>query len=134
MKKTVPVICIICGLLFILIPRYILPVCEYEGYSPMHCSDTARAEYVLGGLLLLLGSTGLFIKLKNRDVFWGISAIVLFSIAIWLPEQFGYCRSERMPCNFGTVRGIRFVAVCGIIAVIISLMNHSMRIRKQGKT
>jgi len=134
MTRSIPIICIISGLLIMLIPRYILPVCEYEGYPAMHCSDTARAEYVLGGMLLILGSIGLFIRRESRDWYLGVSAVILCSMAIWLPEQFGYCRSERMPCNFGTVRGIRFVAVCGIIAVIISLTNHYMRIRKQGKS
>ena len=55
MKNLMAITMIVSGLLLLLIPRYILPACEYEGFSAMRCSDTPRAEYLAGAFLMVLG-------------------------------------------------------------------------------
>src|SRR5512143_2830331 len=119
MKKLVAFSSMACGLLLILIPRFILPTCEYEGYGRMHCSDAARAEYIAGALLMLIGCGTLFLKTETTTMFAALIAGLFFGIAYWLPDMTGYCLSPRMPCNYGTVPWVRFVAVTGFIIVAV---------------
>jgi hypothetical protein len=120
MKKVVAVTAIMSGILLFIVPRYILPTCEYEGYSPMYCLDTARAEYVTGTVLLLIGCSVIFIK-KNTLLSYAAAALCMtYGIAFWLPDRFGYCHSTRMPCNYGMIPGIRFIAVTGMFIMIIA--------------
>jgi len=62
MKKLVAITALISGLLLIVVPRYVLPACEYEGYARMHCSDTARAEYFSGMTLMAIGIAMFFLE------------------------------------------------------------------------
>ena len=62
MKRLAGTTMILAGLLLVLVPRYILPACEFEGFSRMHCSDTAQAELVTGVLLALAGIGTLVLK------------------------------------------------------------------------
>ena len=68
MKKVIAVTAIVSGLLLLLVPRYILPACEYRGHPAMHCSDTARAEYVVGALLIALGVAAALLRLKATGI------------------------------------------------------------------
>ena len=129
MNKLVAFSSLACGLLLILIPRFILPTCEYEGYPHMHCSDTARAEYITGALLVLTGCGTPFLKTETTTMLGALAAGILFAVAYWLPDMTGYCQSPRMPCNYGTVPGLRFVAVAGfmIVAVAVASLARSRR-------
>ncbi len=133
MKKTIAVTAIVSGLLFLLVPRYILPACEYLGHPRMHCSDTARAEYVVGAVLIVLGGLSAFMKRQSTlGVIVPAVSIVLYVAAFLLPDKFGYCLSPRMPCNYGMVPGVRFVAVASAIVMTIALAGAVKSSRKKG--
>lgn len=132
MKKLVGLTALIGGLLLVVTPRYILPACEYEGFARMHCSDTARAEIVAGALLMAVGVMTLVIKWKRAALAGAGAALALFAAAYVLPDKFGYCMSSRMPCNYGMVPGVRFIAVVGGIIAIIALTGAIKQLGKKG--
>lgn len=134
MKRLVAATALMSGILLILIPRYILPVCEYEGYPAMHCSDTARAEYVVGALLVVVG-IGAFLLKSTRTVIIGASVSVIMCISAYLiPDIYGFCHSSRMPCNYGSVPGIRFVAIISGIIMAAAIISLVRRTQKKGNT
>jgi hypothetical protein len=131
MKKAVPLICIVCGILLFLVPRYILPACEYTGKPHMHCSDTAQAEFVVAGVFVAAGVLGLALRKRIVNLILAIAALPVFGVALWLPEKFGYCMSPNMSCNYGMVPGIRFIAACGMVLMTIILARTALQSRKQ---
>ncbi len=132
MKKLVAVTAVVSGLLLLLVPRYILPACEYLGHPAMHCSDTARAEYAVGALLIVLGGTTPFLRLRSMDIACAAVSIVLYVIAFLLPDKFGYCHSTQMPCNYGMVPGVRFVAVVSAVIMFSAITGSAKPYRKKG--
>ena len=132
MRKLVAITTLAAGILLIVVPRYILPACEYEGYSRMHCSDTAHAENIIGALLLVIGAGALFLRSEKAMVACATASFLLYLMAFWLPDKFGYCQSPRMPCNYGMVPGIRFIAVVGAISMIIAIVGLARALRKKG--
>jgi hypothetical protein len=132
MKNLVAIAAVIGGLLLLLVPRYILPACEYEGFARMHCSDTAQAEYSAGALLIATGAVAFFLKQQTAIMACAGTGGVLFGLAYWFPAKFGYCRSPQMPCNYGMVPGIRFVAVLGLAVMIVALVSIARSLRKKG--
>lgn len=131
MKKLVALTSLITGILLILVPRYILPACEYEGFSRMHCSDTAHAEYIVGALLMAIGALTYFSKQTNITAITSAAAFILYCVAFWLPSKTGYCLSTRMPCNYGMVPGIRFIAMTGILIMIAAMIGIARSYRRE---
>jgi hypothetical protein len=134
MKKVIAVTAVASGLLLLLLPRYILPACEYLGHPAMHCSDTARAEYVVGALLIALGVAAAILKLKATGIVCSGVSIILYVVAFRLPDIFGYCRSTQMPCNYGMVPGVRFVSVLSAIIMAIAFIGAVKSYRKKGRS
>jgi len=132
MKKLATITAVVSGVLLLLVPRYILPACEYEGYPHMHCSDTARAEYIVGVLLLAIGGATSFAKTLRTVVVGAVVSSLLYGAAFWLPDIVGYCQSSRMPCNYGMVPGVRFIAVAGAAIMIIAIVSLLKTSRKKG--
>ncbi len=132
MKKLLTGTALAGGLLLLLVPRYILPACEYEGFARMHCSDTAQAEYVVGALMLLVGAASFMLKASWQWISTAAVSGVLFGIAYFLPDVFGYCHSSKMPCNYGMVPGVRFIAVAGIVLMVIALVSFIRAYRRKG--
>jgi hypothetical protein len=132
MKRLVAFTALLSGLLLILVPRYILPACEYEGYPPMHCSDTARAEYLVGAALMVIGGVSLYFKKNVSAVIGAVTAGVLYGVAFWLPDKIGYCHSTRMPCNYGMIPGIRFISITGTLIMIGAVVGLLRTSRKKG--
>ncbi len=132
MKNLVAITVFVGGILLILVPRYILPACEYEGYPPMHCSDTARAEYIAGASLIAIGVVTFFFKKRFLMIVSTVTSCIVYGISFWLPDKFGYCQSPRMPCHYGMVPGVRFTAVAGIIIMIGALVGLARPQRKKG--
>ncbi len=118
MIKMVAFTALLSGFLLLVVPRYILPACEYEGYPPMHCSDTAKAEFLIGAVLMAVGGISFFSKKNIAAVVVAAVACVLYAVAYWLPDKIGYCHSTRMPCNYGMVPGIRFISIAGALIMI----------------
>ena len=132
MKKTVSITALVCGILFLLVPRYILPACEYAGFSRMHCSDTAQAEFVIGALLILTGALTLLLKAPVMPLLGAICSCFFLGLAFWFPDKFGYCQSPRMPCNYGMVPFIHFLSVIGILIMIGAVAGIITSRRKKG--
>ncbi len=122
MNKWTGFTALIGGILLIVVPRFILPACEYQGYAAMHCSDTARWEMAVGTLLILTGVLALFLKFRIGLIVCSLAAISLFIVSFVLPDVSGYCRSARMPCNYGMVPGIRFIAAAGVISGVAAVI------------
>jgi hypothetical protein len=88
MKKLVAVTAIASGLLLLLVPRYILPACEYLGHPKMHCSDTAHAEYVVGILLIVLGGATAYLRSRKADLICAAGSSFSRVVAFLLPDKF----------------------------------------------
>lgn len=131
MKKLFAVTAVVSGLLLLVVPRYILPACEYLGHPAMHCSDTARAEFVVGGLLIVLGIAAALVRLKAAGIFCSGISIILYAVAFRLPDAFGYCHSTQMPCNYGMVPGVRFIAVLSAIIMAVAFVEAMKSYRKK---
>lgn len=125
---------IILGLLLILVPLYIIPVCPTSDVMPMQmgemnhemahgtgkimtCFWTARAELGIGSVIVLIGLLMLF----TRTVFvriglsMSLACIALFSAAI--PTiLIGVCPNEMMLCNMGTKPAL--IIISGILFVV----------------
>jgi len=132
MKKLVALTALATGVLLLLVPRFILPTCEYEGYPYMHCSDTARAEYLVGAMLATVGCVTFFAKKLKLPLFGAITAFVLYGVAFLLPDIMGYCRSPRMPCTYGTVPAVRFITVTGAVTMIVAVAGLANLFRRKG--
>lgn len=124
---------VISGLFLITVPRYILPACEYEGFSRMHCSDTAQAELVAGGLFILVGAIIAGSK-KAWTVIMGCCLSLVLSVSAYvMPDTFGYCHNTKMPCNYGMVPAIRLIAVVGGLIAAAVIFTVIARERRKGK-
>jgi hypothetical protein len=132
MKMVVAITALISGILFILVPRYILPACEYAGHSRMHCSDTAEVEQVAGAVLIVVSVMTFLVKSARMPLISAIFSMVVFGIAYWLPDKFGYCLSPRMPCNYGMVPAVRFLSIIGILTMIGVVFSIVRSYRKKG--
>jgi hypothetical protein len=133
MRKFVAITALVSGILLLLTPRYILPACEYEGYAHMHCSDTALAEFIVGIALILIGGVSFVLKTTKLTAFSAIGCLILYGISYWLPDKIGYCQNPRMPCNYGMVPGIRFIAVVGMLLMVVALAAIAKSYRSKGK-
>ena len=113
------------GILVILTP-IVFPVCQgllelVSGKKvPMRCVWTARAEYMLGGLILV---TGLMIAfLKNADSRRRLSHIVgLLGAFVFLTPLYiiPTCMDPEMSCNVGTKPAL---LILGGITLILGLV------------
>ena len=118
------------GLMVVLVPRFILPVCEYQGYDPMTCSHTAIAEMFLGAMVMA-AAVGLFFSKSGESLRWlSFTALVAGVSVLWMPEAIGYCHSSRMPCNYGTVPVLRLL---GVLIILMSLAGFLLSLRKDKK-
>ncbi len=133
MKRLVAITAIVSGLLLFLVPRYILPACEYEGYPHMHCSDTAQAEYITGVLLIVIGAGTLFLRTDKLALIAPVASVIIYGVSFRLPDKIGYCQSPRMPCNYGMVPGVRFIDVIGTLVMIVAFIGLVKSVRMKGK-
>lgn len=118
MKWLIGITALVGGVLLAVVPRFILPACGYLGFPAMRCSQTARATMVAGALLVGSGLAALMTRQGKTSLGAGVLAAVLFGVAFSLPDVVGYCRGTQMPCNYGMVPAIRFVAVIGGLVVL----------------
>ncbi|MDR1309144.1 MAG: DUF4418 family protein [Deltaproteobacteria bacterium] len=130
------VLCLLAGLLYILVPHHLLPVCEFAsagssqphgvsvqemaahdgagGMSPAHavCFYTARAELGLG-LLIVMGAILLAFS-GSAGYRAGILALEAGAAAIgalFPTVLIGVCQSQRMPCRAGTLPALIILSV-----------------------
>lgn len=122
MRKGLGIALGVLGLLVILSPRYILPVCEFTGKQRMHCTYTANAELFVGFLMVSL-AVGIIASSSPDALRWLMfSALVSGISVIIVPEVLGYCPSPMMPCHYGSVPMLRTLGLLTIILSIIGLI------------
>lgn len=118
------------GLMLVLVPRYILPVCEYRGYNPMSCSHTAIAEMFLG-FMVMVTSAGMSFSRGSESLRWLSLPILAAGVSVlWIPEAIGYCHSSQMPCNYATLPVLRLL---GVLTVLLSLGSFLLSFRGEKK-
>ena len=132
MKISIPaIILIVLGILLVVSPWTIAPVCEVDGmYAklangktlPMPCGWTARAEIGVGALTLLAGALLAFAQSAETKRMIGLFGVALGVIAILFPLYItGMCALQDHPCNLLTkpvlvILGIAVLAVsCWVI-------------------
>ena len=134
MKRTIAITALITGILLVVVPRYVLPACEFAGYSRMHCSDTAEAVRIVGAALVLVGVAVFFLRRQWMLASAAVCSLALYAAAMWMPARFGYCQSTRMPCNYGMVPAIRFLSIAGIAIMTGALVGMVYIHRKKGNS
>ena len=120
------------GALLVVVPRWVLTACEYHGFPRMHCSDTAHAEMLVGAGLVLVGVAALLATRPRAAVAAGVLVLALCAAAFALPERIGYCHSPHMPCTYGMVPGVRFIAGVTAAAVLLGLVGTVRGARRKG--
>ncbi len=120
------VLLVILGILIILVPWIIFPVCEMEGIYvvtaagaklPMTCGWTARAETGVGALIILAG--GLLIARSTRETRQavGIFSIAMGALVVLFPTVIiGMCKVATHPCRLTTLPALE---ILGVIVIII---------------
>ncbi|HNQ25850.1 MAG TPA: DUF4418 family protein [Methanospirillum sp.] len=124
--KGVGALLVILGIVIILTPWVLFPVCEVEGMylttsagvqMPMKCGWTARAETAMGALIIVMG--GLLVARHTPET---RQAVGLFNVAagilvVLFPTYLiGMCRLADHPCRQLTLPALE---VLGVIVIII---------------
>ncbi|MGD2080750.1 MAG: DUF4418 family protein [Nitrospirota bacterium] len=121
-NKVVGAIIFALGLLTTLSPRFILPVCEFAGKSPMDCGFMGRAEMFTGAIVISIG-VGAFFSRGVEALRWlMLVSLVTGVVVIATPHVLGYCPSAQMPCNYGAVPMLRFLGILLIITSAVGLI------------
>ncbi|MCL5023106.1 MAG: DUF4418 family protein [Nitrospirae bacterium] len=116
------------GLMVLLVPRYILPVCGYQGFEPMTCTQTAIAEMFMG-FVVMTASAGMAFSKGRQPLRWlSLTTLAAGISVIWIPEAIGHCHSTRMPCNYGTVPVLRLL---GVLIILLSLASSLLSLKKE---
>ena len=132
MKISIPaIILIVLGILLVVSPWTIAPVCEVNGMFaqlangktlPMPCGWTARAEVGMGVLIILAGLLLTFSQSAETKRMIGLFSIALGVLTILFPLYITkMCALADHPCNLLTkpvlvILGIAIIAVsCWII-------------------
>lgn len=122
------------GILLLLVPSVILPICEYRGFPAMHCSDTALAEYLIGTLLVVAAAAIFFARKESHLLAIESAALLLCLAAFIAPDLVGYCQSPRMPCHYGTVPALKFLSVAAGLGLLISIVLRIRSLRKKSSS
>ena len=130
---------IIIGILFILFPMYILPVCPSESVNLptamqgqvehmhtgvgkiMKCFWTGRAEVGVGCLIIAIGILMLFCQkiFLRMGLSMAIACISLFALAI-PTVLIGVCDNKMMRCNMGAKPAL---VLLSLLLFIVALVN-----------
>ena len=117
---------VLLGILIILTPWIIFPVCEMEGSYvvtaagmklPMTCGWAARAESGVGALIVAAG--GLLIARSSAETRQavGIFSMVTGALVVLFPTfLIGMCKVATHPCRMTTLPALE---VLGVIVIII---------------
>jgi len=117
---------VLLGIVIILAPWIIFPVCEIEGSFvetasgaklPMTCGWTARAETGIGALIVVGG--GLLIARSTPDTRQavGVFSIAMGALVVLFPTVLiGMCRVATHPCRLTTLPALE---ILGVVVIII---------------
>ena len=125
---------VILGIITILMPWIIFPVCETQGQYvqavsgmkfPMPCGWTARAESGLGALIVVAG--GLLIARSTPETRQavGIFSLALGALVILFPTVItGMCRVADHPCRQLTLPALEILGIAVILIGGYLLWKH----------
>lgn len=109
------------GLLTVVIPRYILPVCEFNGYPAMFCSDAALYEAWVGSGIMFISLLIPLIPARLVRILFSILILAAGALVLFIPRMTGFCRNPSMPCNYGTIPALRLLGTGTFIAALLFL-------------
>ncbi|HEY9161212.1 MAG TPA: DUF4418 family protein [Desulfomonilia bacterium] len=124
---------ILLGVVVILIPWQLFPVCGVGRYAPpagamprMHgCDGTLKAATYLGIITICAGLLPLFFKQHLAGLISAVSTAVIGVLLILFPTVItGVCKVPTMPCVFGTkpaliMAGIVLILVAGSFGIML---------------
>ncbi len=117
-KISISIIFVILGILIILAPTVIFPVCDAE--MKMRCLYTKQAEIGIGALIAVLGAVTFFLSEQVRaGISIAIAGIGVLEIAI-PTVLIGVCGSDMMACNNATRP---LLVVLGVLTILVSVVN-----------
>jgi len=126
--KVYAVIFFFLGLLAVVTPRYILPVCEFKGFMPMHCSETALYEAWAGSGIMLVSVMALFGPARPARVVLPLLILAAGIMVAYIPQITGFCRSPSMPCNYGSIPALRLLGAGTVIVALLSMRSFLRKV------
>ena len=125
---------IILGILVVLIPNAIFPVCESMEMK-MSCYYSGQAVTGVGILITLLGIAALFIGNENIRLGISIAQVLNAILVLALPLKLtGLCKMESMDCRKATLPAWIVVSVLLIIINVAGVVLISIKNREHGST
>jgi hypothetical protein len=116
---------VLLGIVIILTPWILFPVCEMEGIYvitqtgmklPMTCGWTARAEAGVGGLIVLAGGILILRSTPETRQVVGIFVIAMGALVVLFPTiLIGMCKVATYPCRLTTLPALEILGVAVII-------------------
>lgn len=130
-KRLIGIVIVILGLLLLLTPWYIFPVCGKGRHAPgpgmvdkpHRCANSLYAETALG--ILTVGIGALALARPRRKILSATSASLLVVAALvslfplWIT---GMCKVATMPCRIGTLPGLILIAVLLAITSVAGMV------------
>lgn len=122
------IVFIAAGLLLATGPYLLFPVCK-GGMMVMRCHNTAKAELILGILMIAAGALTLITKSKKIRLWLNAATGLLAVLAILFPNAItGVCSKVHMSCRSLTLPSI---AIISILLVFFTAVN-TLYLFKQG--
>jgi hypothetical protein len=123
-------ITILFGVLLLLIPTVLFPVCSSEEMK-MACYYTARTELGLGFFVVLMGAVSLFTANAGVRIGCGLAQAGAGILVLLYPAKLtGLCKMGEMLCRMRTFPAL---IVTGVLLIVLSIGNAVYLIRKDRK-
>lgn len=133
MRRAVIATALAAGALLVVVPRWVLPACEYRGFPRMHCSDTAAAEMAIGVVLLAVGALVAGTGSGPLAAAGAALSSALLVLAWLMPRIRGYCPTPKMPCHYGMVPAVRFIAGAAVLVLVPAAVMLMRSARRRGE-
>jgi hypothetical protein len=123
--KGIGAVLVLLGIIIILTPWFIFPVCEQHGLfmvlqsgvkMPMPCGWTARAEAGIGALIAVAGALLIAKPTQDTKQAVGVFSIAAGLLVILFPTVItGMCKLADHPCRTLTLPGLEILGAAVII-------------------
>lgn len=130
-SKVLGVVTALIGILVIVVPKYILPVCEYQGKLmetkmgmsiPMKCSWTAQSELGIGLVIIVAALALIFSRQVETRKMVSVILVALGIVVILLPTTLiGVCPNPMMLCHAGALPALELLGGLLIIVTAIGI-------------
>ncbi len=121
-RISISILFILSGLLVVLIPTVLFPVCSAEKMK-MACYFTKKAEIGLGIVIAAIGALYFFFKNEGVRLGLSLSQILLAALVVLYPTKLiGICKNTEMACRVKTLPALIVVTVLlGVVSIGNSL-------------